>query len=70
MGGLRKQSSGRNAKNKALPSVSLVVQPISKFDLHWNCLNVEMLDFTCIVMLRNMFVHENSKHALSTIFYY
>lgn len=45
MGSLRKQSSGRNAKNKALPPVSLVVQPISKFDLHWNSLNVEMLDF-------------------------
>lgn len=70
MDGLRKQSSGRNAKNRALPSVSLAVQPISELNLHWDSLNVEMLDFTCILILRNMFVHENPKHALSAVFYY
>ena len=70
MDDLRKQFSRRNAQNKASLSVSSIVRPIPKFNLHWNNLNVAMLYFTCILILRNMFVYKNPKHTLSTVTYY
>lgn len=64
----RKKFEGGNANNKALSAVSLIVQIISEFALHPNNLNVETLDFTCIVIFRNVFVYKNPKHALSPVF--
>lgn len=65
----RKKFEGGNA-NKALSAVSLIVQTSSEFALHPNNLNVETLDFTCIVIFRNVFVYKNPKQALSPVFYY